>query len=89
MDWLKDQEQPAAVAVLLFALTCTPGSVVSRIAQDFFNDDDLNRRFGGMSLPRQLTEDRIRTSVYCKFKNADSLLRAEKGMTRSTCKSAL
>lgn len=40
--WVKEINQPAAVAVLLFAATYLIGSAVSRTAQDFFNDDDLH-----------------------------------------------
>ena len=40
--WLKEINQPAAVAVVLFALTYLIGSAVSRTAADFFNDDDLH-----------------------------------------------
>lgn len=47
LDWVKDQGQPAAAGVLLFAITYTLGSAVSRTAADFFNDDDLHIQFGG------------------------------------------
>ena len=40
--WIKEINQPAAVAVVLFAATYLIGSAVSRTAQDFFNDDDLH-----------------------------------------------
>ncbi len=48
---------PAVPGVLLFAMAFLLGSAVSRNAQDFFNDNELV----GVSL----TEDNIRTSVYC------------------------
>ena len=44
---VKDQLQPAAAGVLLFALTYTLGSIVSRSAKDFFDDDDLHVEVGG------------------------------------------
>jgi hypothetical protein len=47
---------PAAAGVLLLAMAYFLGSAVSRIAQDFFNDDDLG-------VP--VTEENIRTTVYC------------------------
>jgi hypothetical protein len=49
--------QPAAAAVILFAVAYLLGSAVARTAQDFFNDNDLM----GISL----TEDNIRTAEYC------------------------
>lgn len=48
----------AAIGVLSVAMAYTLGAAVSRLAQDFFNDDDL--LLGGIP-----TEDRIRASVYC------------------------
>jgi len=45
------------VGVLSVALAYTLGASLARLAQDFFNDDDL--------LLRAPTEDQIRTSVYC------------------------
>ena len=47
----------AVVAVLSVAMAYTIGAAVSRLAEDFFNDDDL--------LPHVPTEDQIRASVYC------------------------
>lgn len=63
LDWVKHLNQPAAASVVLFAGAYFLGSVVSRIAQDFFNDDDLYIRAG--RLYEAITEDSIRTSVYC------------------------
>lgn len=40
--WIKEINQPAALAVILFALTYLIGSAVSRTAQDFSDDDDLH-----------------------------------------------
>lgn len=45
------------VGVLSVAMAYTLGASVSRLAQDFFNDEDLIFHFP--------TEDRIRTDVYC------------------------
>jgi len=62
---VKKQEQPAAVGVLLFAMTYTLGSAVSRVAQDFFNDGDLRLQIGWVLFHESVTEDRILTRVYC------------------------
>jgi hypothetical protein len=78
LDWVKKQEQQAAAAVLLFAVAYTMGSAVSRIAQDFFNDDDLFLPVGHRLLRMGMTENRILTSVYCK-RDANSLLLAGAG----------
>jgi hypothetical protein len=56
--------QPGVLAVLLFAVGFFLGSAVSRIAQDFFNDDDL---WVELHLPRHsVTEDNIRIHTYCE-----------------------
>jgi hypothetical protein len=47
----------AVVGVLSVAMAYTLGAALSRLAQDFFNDDDL--------LLHVPTEDQIRASVYC------------------------
>ncbi len=75
LDWVKSQEQPAVAGVLLFAMTYTMGSAVSRTAQDFFNDDDLYLQVGGHLLRLGMTEDRILTRVYCDSDD-NHLLRA-------------
>jgi hypothetical protein len=75
LDWVKDQEQPAVVGVLLFAMTYTLGSAVSRMAQDLFNDDDLYLQVPGRLFRAGLTEDRIHTRVYCDMYD-DHLLMA-------------
>jgi hypothetical protein len=49
---VKNQLQPAAAGVLLFALTYTLGSIVSRTAKDFFDDDDLHVEVGGRDVVR-------------------------------------
>jgi hypothetical protein len=65
LAWLKKQQQPAAVGVILFAMAYTLGSAVSRVAQDFFNDSDLRLQVGGLLLHESVTEGRILTRVYC------------------------
>jgi hypothetical protein len=64
-DFGKNQQMAAVTGVLLFGLAYTLGSAMSRIAQDFFNDDDLRVP---KLLRMAMTEDRIIASVYC---NAD------------------
>jgi hypothetical protein len=78
---LKELDQAAAVAVLLFAVTYLLGSVVSRTAQDFANDDDLHVRIGRHLFRVGVTEDRIRTSVLC---NEEDLLTAAPGNSALT-----
>lgn len=75
LNWLKKQEQPAAVGVLLFAMAYTMGSAVTRVAQDFFNDSDLRLQLGHRLLHESVTEDRILTRVYCSSDD-NHLLRA-------------
>ncbi len=58
----KDGIEYAVAAVLAVALAYTVGAAVLRLAQDFYNDDDL-----GLPFP---PEDSIRASVYCD--NPDS-----------------
>jgi hypothetical protein len=48
----------AVVGLLSVAMAYTLGATISRLAQDFFNDDDLQ-----LHSP---TEDQIRASVYCE-----------------------
>jgi hypothetical protein len=43
--------------IFFFAITYLVGSAMTRVAEDFFNDDDLAIK---------VTEDGIRTSVYCR-----------------------
>ena len=78
LKWVKDRELQAAAGVLLFAMTYTLGSAVSRIARDFFNDDDLYLQVGGELFRVGMTEDRIVASVYCDS-NGDHLLPAATG----------
>jgi hypothetical protein len=77
LRWIRRQNQPAVAGVLLFALTYTLGSAVSRTAQDFFNDNDLHIEFDEHLLRDGVTENRILTSVYCDS-NKSSLLPAGK-----------
>lgn len=65
LDWVKRKQQQAAVGVLLFALTYTLGSALSRTARDFFNDDDLRAQIHWQLFRVGVTEDRIVASVYC------------------------
>ena len=74
LDWVKGKEQQAAAGVLLFAMTYTLGSAVSRTAKDFFNDDDLRTQVGREMLRVGVTEDRIVASVYCEVKDSHLLL---------------
>jgi hypothetical protein len=74
LDWIKSQEQQAAAGVLLFAVAYTMGSAVSRLAQDFFNDDDLYFHAGQHRFRMGVTENRILTSVYCSRDDSTLLL---------------
>jgi len=78
LDWIKDHEQQAAASVVLFAMTYTLGSAVSRIAKDFFNDDELYLQVDGQLFRMGMTEDRIIASVYCDS-NDSNLLAAATG----------
>lgn len=73
LDWVKEKEQQAVVGVLLFAMTYTLGSAVSRTARDFFNDDDLRVQVDGLLFREAVTEDRIIASVYCGAMDNDLL----------------
>jgi len=61
------------VGVLLFAMAYTLGSAVSRIAQDFFNDDDLYFQSRIGTVRWGTTEDRIIASVYCDSESSGLL----------------
>ena len=65
LDWVKDQQQPALAGIMLFAMAYPLGSVVSRIAQDFFDDDDLHFRAFHHLFRVGVTESSIRTDVFC------------------------
>jgi hypothetical protein len=56
--WIKGPSEAAVAGVLLFALAFCLGSIVSRAAQDFFDDSD--------NLHLWLTETNIRVQVYCR-----------------------
>src|ERR1700692_4945902 len=71
LDWVKEQQQPALAGVLLFAMAFPLGSGVSRIAQDFFDDDDLHIPVFHYLLRVGVTESSIRTDVFCKTFNPD------------------
>jgi hypothetical protein len=77
LNWVTAEGRQAAAGVLLFAITYTLDSAVSRIAQDCFNDDDLYLEIGGRLLRDGVTEDRILTKVYCES-NKGNLLPAER-----------
>jgi hypothetical protein len=68
LDWVKQLNQPAVAGVLLFAMAYFLGSAVSRIAQDFFDDDDLHVQVRH-TLFEVVSEDSIRASVYCGMSN--------------------
>lgn len=65
LDWVRDQQQPALAGILLFAMAYPMGSVVSRIAQDFFDDDDLHFHAFHHLFRVGVTESGIRTDVFC------------------------
>jgi hypothetical protein len=79
LRWLRRVNQPAAVAVLLFASAYSLGTAISRMAYDFFNDNDLHisdydvdlqLKQESVSLLRiGMTEDRILASVYCESRD--------------------
>jgi len=71
LGWMTAQGRQAAAGVLVFAMTYTLGSAVSRIAQDFFNDDDLQLQVGGVLLRHVVTDDRIRARFYCDASDDD------------------
>ena len=74
LKWVQAQQQPAVAGVLLFAMTYTLGSAVSRIAQDFFNDDDLYFQVHHRMFRMGVTENRILTAAYCRREENDLLL---------------
>jgi hypothetical protein len=72
LTWVKEQDQPALVGVLLFAMAYPIGSAVSRIAQDFFDDDDLHVPVFHYLFRVGVTESSIRTDVFCNTFKQDS-----------------
>src|ERR1700691_4024917 len=65
LDWVAKENQPAVAGVLLFAMTYSVGSVVSRIAQDFFDVDDMHLRVFDYLWRVGVTESSTRSDVYC------------------------
>ena len=78
-----DGIQYAIAAVLVVAMAYTVGAAVSRLAQDFYNDDD-----SGLPFP---PEDSIRASVYCDpespwiFNTGVSELHKDAGKPQTLC----
>ena len=66
LDWVNKQNQPAVAGGLLFAMAYFMGSVVSRIAQDCFDDDDLYFHVNRHLVRLGVTESSIRAAVYCQ-----------------------
>ena len=66
LEWVSQQNQPAVAGVLLFAAAFSLGSAVSRIAQDFFDDEDLHIQVSSYLFQVGVTETSIRTDVYCQ-----------------------
>lgn len=64
LRWVNKQNQPAVAGVLLFAMTYALGSAVCRVAQDFFDDDDLHVQIFNHQLGAGVTESSIRDLVY-------------------------
>ena len=78
LDWVKNQKQPALAGVLLFAMTYSLGSAVSRIAQDFFDDDDLYLHASHYLFRVGVTESSIRANVFCNaFRDAETATPSE------------
>jgi len=73
LGWVESQNQPAVAGVLLFAMTFSLGSAVSRMAQDFFDDDDLHFRAFQHLFQVGVTESSIRTEVYCQTFQRDGI----------------
>src|SRR5579864_6367060 len=55
-----DKTTSTAAGVVLFALAYLVGASVARVADDFFNDDDLGIK---------ISEDDIRAEVYCSLRD--------------------
>jgi hypothetical protein len=87
LGWVNKYQAQVPAGILLFAMTYTLGSAVSRIAFDFFNDDDIHIQVGGRRhgylLRWPITEDRIRAHVYCEPRRKD-LLPTEEGNSALT-----
>src|SRR5271166_3557146 len=63
--WVIQTNQAALASIFLFAMAYPLGSVVSRIAQDCFDDPDLRAYIFGVGLRVGVTESSIRSDVYC------------------------
>jgi hypothetical protein len=70
LEWVQAQKQPALAGVLLFAMTYALGSAVCRIAQDFYDDDDLHVHIFHRLFRIGATESSIRIRVFCKLRDA-------------------
>jgi hypothetical protein len=83
LNWIRSQRLEAfsallpVAAVVLFAVAYTLGSGVSRVAKDFFDDDDLHVRIAGHLLRNSVSERRILTRLYCDTDS--SLLNGQTG----------
>lgn len=75
VDWIENPQQAAAAGVMVFALTYTMGSVVSRLAYDVANDDDLSLVIGHRILRVGANQNRIVAKGYCEA-DRNQLLRA-------------
>lgn len=75
LDRIKDKGLTTVAGVLLFAMAFALGSGVSRLATDFFNDDDLRVDIHGRRFRVGVTEDGIRTRVYCENQELLTALR--------------
>ncbi len=83
LKWVQAQQQPAVAGVILFAMTYTLGSAVSRIAFDFFDDDDIHVESAGRLLRIAITEDRLHTSVYCRYRDKNGNWAKDEGYDNS------
>ncbi len=69
LAWVRSPSEAAIAGVLLFALAYFLGSAISRIAQDFSDDDDLYLHVPIQNLWLRfptVTETSILTNVYCR-----------------------
>jgi hypothetical protein len=75
IDWIKAKDLTTVAGVLLFAMAFALGSGISRLAADFFNDDDLRVDTHEHRFRVGVTEDGIRTRVYCENQELLTALR--------------
>lgn len=71
LHWVAEQNQPAVAGVLLFAMTYALGSTISRIAQDFYDDNDLYIHAFHHLFRVGVTESSIRIEVFCSTLKRD------------------